>query len=136
MSWDVLSLRTFWLCTVYFKYGIVAVNSSCGWKENARFSQFQHEKQTFLIRTLFMSGRLRGLKYATWEDESKVFPAEGEEGGDAGLPPSNIGHKKFQNYRFDVDEFVKIMSNLEQEVRSDPRYQTAVKTGLSNKEEL
>jgi protein O-GlcNAc transferase len=77
---------------------------------------------------------LRGLKYATWEDDSKVFPAEGEEGGDTGLPPSSLGHKKFQNYRFDVDEFLKIMLDLEQEVRKDSRYQASVQS--QHKDEL
>jgi hypothetical protein len=80
--------------------------------------------------------RLRGLKYATWEDDSKVFPAEGEEGGNAGLPPSSLGHKKFQNYRFDGDEFLRIMLGLEQEVLKDARYLTAVRTRNTHKEEL
>lgn len=74
--------------------------------------------------------RLRGLKYATWEDESKVFMEEGEEGGVGaaavvGLPPGSLAHKKFCNYRFDADEFLRIMAALEDAVRTDPRYLVA-----------
>jgi hypothetical protein len=79
---------------------------------------------------------LRGLKYATWEDESKVFPVEGEEGGAANLPHSSLAHKKFQNYRFQADEFLRIMARLETEVKNDPLYSTALEIGLRSKDEL
>jgi len=77
------------------------------------------------------------LKYATWEDESKVFPVKVEEGGaPAGLPAGNLVHKKFQNYRFDAKEFLAIMTRLEAEVRADPRYLEAVEVGSLIKDEL
>lgn len=47
--------------------------------------------------------RLRGVKYITWEDESKVFPQ------DKGQHPQLGAHAKFTNYKFDVDEFIRLV---------------------------
>lgn len=57
--------------------------------------------------------RLRGVKYMTWIDESKVYPE------DEGQHPSNKGpHKKFTNYSFDVDEFLKLVSEAVKYVKT------------------
>lgn len=55
--------------------------------------------------------RLRGVKYITWIDHSKLYP-ENE-----GIHPDGGIHKKFTNYSFDVDEFVRLVSEAAQYVR-------------------
>lgn len=46
---------------------------------------------------------LRGLKYLTWSKEDKVIAEEVDQGRQSGA------HKKFTNYKFDADEFIKIV---------------------------
>jgi protein O-GlcNAc transferase len=61
--------------------------------------------------------RLRGVKHFTWEDESKVFAQ------DEGLHPQlGTPHKKFTNYSFDVDEFVRIVKKMIKYVKKHPDY--------------
>ena len=90
-----------------------------------------------LQQSIIFLFRLRGLKYTTWEDESKVFPVKVEEGGaPTSLPAGSLVHHKFQNYRFDPEEFLAIMARLEAQVRLDPRYLEAVEEGVNAKDEL
>ncbi|VIO87756.1 GH05422p, putative [Brugia malayi] len=48
--------------------------------------------------------RLRGVKYFTWTKSDKVFPV-----GDGIHPQTGKLHQKFQNYRFDRDEFRRLV---------------------------
>uniref|UniRef100_A0A224YNT3 EGF domain-specific O-linked N-acetylglucosamine transferase n=1 Tax=Rhipicephalus zambeziensis TaxID=60191 RepID=A0A224YNT3_9ACAR len=47
--------------------------------------------------------RLRGVKYFTWEDNTKL------QAEDEGHHPTLGAHAKFTNYRFDVDEFLRLL---------------------------
>jgi protein O-GlcNAc transferase len=61
--------------------------------------------------------RLRGVKYFTWTDETKVYAA------DEGIHPTmGTPHKKFTNYSFDVDEFVRIVKTMIDYVRRHPMF--------------
>ena len=51
--------------------------------------------------------RLRGVKYWTWKKEELVY-AQGE----GKHPTLGTPHKKFTNYAFDVEEFVKIVKQV------------------------
>lgn len=59
--------------------------------------------------------RLRGVNYITWENETLVehINANYKDGT----------HEKFQNYRFDVDEFEKLVGKAAENVLSHPAYQ-------------
>ncbi|KAK6056887.1 hypothetical protein COOONC_05604 [Cooperia oncophora] len=48
--------------------------------------------------------RLRGVKYFTWaaEKEHLIYPED-----EGAHPQTGVPHKKFTNYRFDPDEFVR-----------------------------
>ncbi|XP_076388941.1 EGF-domain O-GlcNAc transferase isoform X2 [Megachile rotundata] len=48
--------------------------------------------------------RLRGVKYFTWENTSKLVQQ------DPGTHPDGGAHAKFTNYSFDVEEFLRIVS--------------------------
>lgn len=48
--------------------------------------------------------RLRGVKYFTWENTSKLMQQ------DPGTHPDGGAHAKFTNYSFDVEEFLRIVS--------------------------
>ncbi|XP_067003834.2 EGF domain-specific O-linked N-acetylglucosamine transferase isoform X2 [Anabrus simplex] len=48
--------------------------------------------------------RLRGVKYLTWQDKSKLQQQ------DEGHHPDGGAHAKFTNYAFDVQEFLRIVS--------------------------
>ncbi|XP_014671955.1 PREDICTED: EGF domain-specific O-linked N-acetylglucosamine transferase-like [Priapulus caudatus] len=65
---------------------------------------------------------LRGVKYMTWEDESKVTQQ------DKGHHPTLGAHQKFTNYEFDVDEFVRMVNKAKLYVLSHPTYVAAVAT--------
>jgi protein O-GlcNAc transferase len=56
---------------------------------------------------------LRGVRYWTWQDPTKVFPADEGRHPQRGTP-----HAKFTNYSFDVPEFLRIVK----EVRGLHRY--------------
>jgi protein O-GlcNAc transferase len=93
--------------------------------------------------------RLRGVKYFTWTDESKLTPQdEGKHpqlgefdffqvglktAGGNGLLflfyflNKGTPHKKFTNYTFDVDEFVKIVKSMIKYVKTHKEFQQARK---------
>lgn len=56
--------------------------------------------------------RLRGVKYMTWEKETMLHPQ------DAGHHPQMGAHKKFTNYTFDKDEFLRLVMIAVRQVRS------------------
>jgi len=76
--------------------------------------------------------RLRGLKYLTWEDDSKVTSLE----ADSGHPYSGPAHQKFMNYKFDVDEFSRLVEKLAHQIYSDQRYKDTTAKFSTGKEEL
>jgi protein O-GlcNAc transferase len=61
--------------------------------------------------------RLRGVEYFTWEDESKVYPQDEGKHPQHGTP-----HKKFTNYSFDVDEFLRMVKKQVEYVRRHPEF--------------
>jgi len=65
--------------------------------------------------------RLRGLHYATWQDETKVYPESD------GKDKFGAAHKKFVNYSFDVEEFVRMVGDLAALVVKDNRYISSIK---------
>lgn len=64
--------------------------------------------------------RLRGVKYFTWENESKVVPQDEGKHPQLGTP-----HKKFTNYSFDKAEFVRMVKKMAKYVRAHPAYVNA-----------
>lgn len=56
--------------------------------------------------------RLRGLKYVTWEDKSKLVQQ------DQGHGPGGGSHAKFTNYSFDVPEFLRLVAKCANHVRA------------------
>lgn len=64
--------------------------------------------------------RLRGVKYFTWETESKVTPQD-----DGKHPQLGTPHKKFTNYTFDKSEFVRMLKKMIRYVRENPAYVAA-----------
>ncbi|KAH8409547.1 hypothetical protein KR222_008177 [Zaprionus bogoriensis] len=56
--------------------------------------------------------RLRGVHYVTWEQQQLVYPQ------DEGHHPEGGAHAKFTNYRFDVDEFDRLVALAASEVRA------------------
>uniref|UniRef100_A0A0A9WVU5 EGF domain-specific O-linked N-acetylglucosamine transferase n=1 Tax=Lygus hesperus TaxID=30085 RepID=A0A0A9WVU5_LYGHE len=73
--------------------------------------------------------RLRGVKYITWEKPDKVHPQ------DEGHHPEGGAHAKFTNYKFDVDEFLRLVSKAEKHVTEHQAYQSFLK-GRRVKDEL
>ncbi|CAH0603178.1 unnamed protein product [Chrysodeixis includens] len=55
--------------------------------------------------------RLRGLKYVTWEDKTKLVQQ------DQGHGPGGGSHAKFTNYSFDVQEFLRLVEKCAKHVR-------------------
>ena len=51
--------------------------------------------------------RLRGIRYLTWEDRKKLIAESRDDKQNAG-PNKTPAHLKFTNYRFDVQEFVRL----------------------------
>jgi EGF domain-specific O-GlcNAc transferase len=66
--------------------------------------------------------RLRGVKYFTWENESKLVQQDEGKHPQLGTP-----HKKFTNYSFDVDEFIRILKKMIKYVRQHPEFIEAKK---------
>lgn len=61
--------------------------------------------------------RLRGVNYLTWTKETDVKPDK------PGVHPSSgQPHEKFANYRFDVNEFVRICQKAIELVRRHPAF--------------
>ncbi|XP_053987802.1 EGF domain-specific O-linked N-acetylglucosamine transferase isoform X2 [Hylaeus volcanicus] len=56
--------------------------------------------------------RLRGVKYFTWQNTSKLVQQ------DPGTHPDGGAHAKFTNYSFDVKEFLRIVSLARDHVRT------------------
>ncbi|XP_055884177.1 EGF domain-specific O-linked N-acetylglucosamine transferase-like isoform X1 [Biomphalaria glabrata] len=65
--------------------------------------------------------RLRGIKYMTWENKSKMTQE------DEGHHPTLRAHAKFTNFAFDVNEFMRLIHIATQHVRNHPAYLTAQK---------
>lgn len=62
--------------------------------------------------------RLRGVRYITWENSTKVYPQ------DEGQHPDGEGrHAKFTNYSFDKREFVRLVEKAIEHVRDHAEYQ-------------
>ena len=59
---------------------------------------------------------LHGLRYLTWEDESKVFGHDKE--GDEPYKK----HPKFWNFSFDVEEFVRLVRKAKSWLLEHPRF--------------
>ncbi|XP_026681109.1 EGF domain-specific O-linked N-acetylglucosamine transferase isoform X2 [Diaphorina citri] len=66
--------------------------------------------------------RLRGIKYITWEDKSKLEPQ------DEGHHPNGGAHAKFTNYKFDVAEFVRLVRRGVKHVKAHSKFQQYVAT--------
>ncbi|XP_061195479.1 EGF domain-specific O-linked N-acetylglucosamine transferase-like isoform X3 [Saccostrea echinata] len=60
--------------------------------------------------------RSRGIHYMTWEKPSKVYQE------DEGHHPTLGAHAKFTNYEFDVSEFMRLILNAAEYVRSHPKF--------------
>lgn len=56
--------------------------------------------------------RLRGLKYVTWENQTKMVQQ------DQGHGPGGGSHAKFTNYSFDVSEFLRLVAKCAEHVRN------------------
>ncbi len=61
--------------------------------------------------------RLRGVKYFTWEKEDKVYPQDEGRHPQMGTP-----HKKFTNYSFDIDEFIRMLKKMIKQVKTNPKF--------------
>lgn len=57
--------------------------------------------------------RLRGVKYVTWENKDKLYPE------DEGHHPEMGAHAKFTNYKFDVEEFIRLLKVAVEYVRKE-----------------
>lgn len=58
--------------------------------------------------------RLRGVNYVTWEDSSLMESIDTDyQQGD---------HEKFKNFKFNVDEFERLVKKSADAVQSDPEY--------------
>lgn len=66
--------------------------------------------------------RLRGVKYFTWENESRVQAQDEGKHPQLGTP-----HKKFTNYTFDKQEFVRMVKKMVKYVRGHPAFVKAMK---------
>ncbi|KAK6022821.1 hypothetical protein OSTOST_11465, partial [Ostertagia ostertagi] len=63
--------------------------------------------------------RLRGVKYFTWAPDKHhlIYPE-----GDGLHPQTGDPHKKFTNYRFDPEEFVRQVKLMVEYVRRHPKF--------------
>ncbi|XP_033334181.1 EGF-domain O-GlcNAc transferase isoform X2 [Megalopta genalis] len=62
--------------------------------------------------------RLRGVKYFTWENTSKLVQQ------DPGTHPDGGAHAKFTNYSFDVDEFLRIVAEAKSHVKNHSEFKS------------
>jgi EGF domain-specific O-GlcNAc transferase len=74
--------------------------------------------------------RLRGVKYFTWEKEDKVYPD-----GEGKHPQLGTPHKKFTNYSFELNEFVRMMKKMIDYVNSHPKFLEARKNKCGDDKE-
>ncbi|CAH1389195.1 unnamed protein product [Nezara viridula] len=65
--------------------------------------------------------RLRGVKYITWEKKELVFPQ------DEGHHPDGGAHAKFTNYRFEPEEFYRLVCVAADHVLYHPSYKKLAK---------
>lgn len=71
--------------------------------------------------------RLRGIKYLTWHDTSKLVQQ------DPGTHPDGSAHAKFTNYSFDVEEFLRIVSLARSHVKNHSAFKEFVNRRKSRK---
>lgn len=64
--------------------------------------------------------RLRGIKYFTWENTTKLVQQ------DPGTHPDGGAHAKFTNYSFDVKEFLRIVSQAAEYVKNQDSFKEFV----------
>lgn len=72
--------------------------------------------------------RLRGVNYITWEDDSFV------ETIDAGYKDER--HEKFKNYKFDPDEFGRLVAKAVKAVKNHEEYKEFVEKSQEKHDEL
>ncbi|XP_072383686.1 EGF domain-specific O-linked N-acetylglucosamine transferase isoform X1 [Diabrotica undecimpunctata] len=77
----------------------------------------------------FDLARLKGVKYFTWENTSKLTSIT--EGSYSGGSPA-----KFVNYKMDKTEFVRIINKAAEHVRSHPKYQEHLENSPADAEDL
>lgn len=63
--------------------------------------------------------RLRGVKYMTWTDSTKLFPQTTNQTDDKSETPHLSANAKFTNYRFDVKEFLRLVTIAVDYVRNE-----------------
>jgi len=73
--------------------------------------------------------RLRGLYYMTWQNETLLSPEE----SNPHQPYSGPAHHKFRNYRFNVNEFRRIVDELAFKIKTDERYKNAIENIQGNR---
>ncbi|XP_031772944.1 EGF domain-specific O-linked N-acetylglucosamine transferase isoform X2 [Apis florea] len=71
--------------------------------------------------------RLRGVKYFTWENNSKLVQQ------DPGTHPDGGAHAKFTNYSFDVEEFLRIVSQATDYVKNHDSFKNFVAKNAQRK---
>lgn len=72
--------------------------------------------------------KLRGVNYMTWEDESFVTSI------DAGYKDGS--HEKFKNYKFDADEFGRLVAKAVKAVKNNQDYKDYIEKVSPIREEL
>ncbi|XP_031827699.1 EGF-domain O-GlcNAc transferase isoform X2 [Nomia melanderi] len=71
--------------------------------------------------------RLRGVRYFTWENASKLVQQ------DPGTHPDGGAHAKFTNYSFDVDEFLRMVAQAGDHVKNHKGFKNFVSKGARSK---
>ncbi|KOC65578.1 EGF domain-specific O-linked N-acetylglucosamine transferase [Habropoda laboriosa] len=71
--------------------------------------------------------RLRGVKYFTWENTSKLVQQ------DPGTHPDGGAHAKFTNYSFDVKEFLRVVSQAKDYVENHGSFKKFINTRAERK---
>lgn len=75
--------------------------------------------------------RLRGVRYVTWENSTKVVPQ------DEGQHPDGDGrHAKFTNYTFDKKEFVRLVEKAIAQVKDHVAYRKFIGQTTADDEEV
>lgn len=72
--------------------------------------------------------RLRGINYVTWQNTSMI------ESFDAGYQDGE--HEKFKNYKFDVNEFDRLVATAVNSVQSNLDYTKFLKSQFESHDEL
>lgn len=75
--------------------------------------------------------RLRGVNYLTWENVGLLETVEGDP-----HPELSGAHPKFANYRFNVDEFVRLVSKAADKVAENSEFQTFMESEKIRREAL